>query len=161
MEDKIRVSHSHSHHQYTFDYSMGEPRIEASPKEPQKVVITFGERHEFEVVPFIKNIFGNEDMSASQRQRNEHKLELKFSSRNLRDNFLFIIKAFNTKRAMKNATVMSKIEQLDFNDSGTFDYLLEIDSLKMDLLKLSKLNEKYLLDKKRYFDEARKYEKEI
>lgn len=102
-------------------------------------------------------MFGSEDMTASQRQRNQHRLELRFNSRNIRDNFLFIIKAFNTKRAMKNSVIMSKIEQLNYNDTANFNYIMEIDGLKMDLFKLNKLNEKYLNDKKMYYEEARRY----
>lgn len=104
-------------------------------------------------------MFGGEDMTSSQRQRNEHRLELKFSNRATRDNFLFILKAFNTKRALKNSVIMGKIEQINFNDTGSFNYIMEIDSLKMDLYKLNKLNEKYYADKRMYFEEARRYEK--
>ncbi len=82
---------------------------------------------------------------------------MKFNNRALRDNFLFILKAFNTKRALKNSIIMSKIEQINFNDSANFNYAMEIDSLKMDLYKLNKLNDKYYADKRMYFQEARRY----
>ena len=58
---------------------------------------------------------------------------------------------------MKNSVIMSKIEQLNYNDTANFNYIMEIDGLKMDLFKLNKLNEKYLNDKKMYYEEARRY----
>lgn len=47
------------------------------------------------------------------------------------------------------------------NKDENFSYILQIDSLKEDLVKLARLNDKFLSDKKMYFEEARRYEKEI
>jgi hypothetical protein len=96
-------------------------------------------------------MFGEEDLSESQRLSRDYRLELRFNNRATKDNFLFIIKAFNTKKIMKNSTIMNKIEQVDMNENATFNYMIEIESLKADIQKLTKLNEKYLHDKKMYF----------
>jgi len=56
-------------------------------------------------------------MRGSQKLKNENKLELKFNSRGVRDNFLFVLKAFNTKRALKNSVIMNRLEKINFNDS--------------------------------------------
>ena len=52
-----------------------------------------------------------------KKLKNENRLELKFNSRGIRDNFLFILKAFNTKRALKNSVIMNRLEKINFNDS--------------------------------------------
>lgn len=54
-------------------------------------------------------------MGKSYRRSNEHRLELKFGTRAGRDNFLFIVKAFMTKKAMRNSVIMNRIEQVDLN----------------------------------------------
>ena len=50
---------------------------------------------------------------------------------------------------------------MDFNQDANFNTMLQIESLKADIVKLNRLNEKYQLDKRRYYDEARKLEAEI
>lgn len=62
---------------------------------------------------------------------------------------------------MKNASVMSKIENIDLNKDDNFNYMMEIESLRNDLVKLGRINDKYLADKRMYYNEARRYEKEI
>lgn len=63
-----------------------------------------------------------------------------------------LIKAFNTKKAMKTSAVIAKIENADINNNDNFNYVLEIESLRADLIKLARLNDKYLLDKRIYYD---------
>lgn len=98
-------------------------------------------------------------LSNSARISSEQKIELKFDDRTLRDNFLFILKSFNTKKALRNSAIVKKIENIDLNKNENINYVLEIDSLREDLFKLGMVNDKYLRDKKMYFEEARRYEK--
>ena len=58
----------------------------------------------------------------------------------MRDNFLFIVKAFNTKKTMKDSSVINQIQNLDLNKNDTFNYMLEIENLKTDIIKLSRVN---------------------
>jgi hypothetical protein len=54
-------------------------------------------------------LFGFKDLSDSSKQHILKKLELKFPTRALKDNFLLVIKAFNTKKAMKTSAVLNKL----------------------------------------------------
>ena len=102
------------------------------------------------------------DASKSSRTSSyEQKIELKFEDRSTKDSFLFLIKAFNAKKAMKDSEIVKRIQNVDLNNNDNFNYILEIDSLREDLSKLGSLNDKYLRDKKMYYEEARRYEKEV
>lgn len=77
----------------------------------------------------------------------------------MKDNFLLIVKAFNTKKAMKTSAIISKLENVELNNNENFNYVLEIESLRADLVKLARLNDKYLNEKRIYYEESRKLEK--
>lgn len=47
------------------------------------------------------------------------------------------------------------------SSDDVFDYVLEIESLRADLIKLARLNDKFQSDKRMCFEENRKLEKEI
>lgn len=57
---------------------------------------------------------------------NEKKLELKFQNRSMKDNFLLIVKAFNTKKAMKTSAIIGKLENINLSGDENFNYVLEI-----------------------------------
>lgn len=92
------------------------------------------------------------------RTSNQQRIEIQFPNKTSKDKFLYSLKAFNTKKLFKNAAVLQKIENIDFNQDANFNTMLEIQSLKADIIKLNRLNEKYQMDKRRYYDEARKLE---
>jgi hypothetical protein len=103
----MKIMHCNSSVQYTFDYSLGEPRIEASPRELNKVIIHFNEKYDAEITSFTNSLFGREEDLSSEKQ--EKTLELRFQSRAMKDGFLLIIKAFNTKKAMKTSAIVGKL----------------------------------------------------
>lgn len=86
------------------------------------------------------------------KQSNEKRIELKFASRALKDNFLLIVKGFNTKKAMKTSAIIGKLENVDLSGNENFNYVLEIESLRADLIKLARLNDKFLADKRMYYE---------
>lgn len=55
---------------------------------------------------------------------NEKRVELKFASRSLKDNFLLIVKAFNTKKALKTSAVINRLEKLDMSNDEVFNPVL-------------------------------------
>lgn len=69
-------------------------------------------------------MFGFEDLSASLKNSNEHRLELQFPTRAAKDKFLYVIKAYVTRKAIKNAAVIQKIEDHDFNPENNFNTML-------------------------------------
>lgn len=103
---------------------MAEPRIEASIKESTKVIISFSEKYAADVSGFVNTVFGYQDITSSMKLSNEKRLELKFSSRAMKDNFLLAVKAFNTKKALKTSAVIEKLEKIDLNSDDVFDYVL-------------------------------------
>lgn len=62
---------------------------------------------------------------------------------------------------MKTSAIIGKLENVDLSGNENFNYILEIESLRADLIKLARLNDKYYADKRMYYEEARKLEKEI
>lgn len=54
-------------------------------------------------------MFGFQDLTASLRNSNQHRLELQFANRAGKDKFLYVIKAYITRKALKNAAVIQKI----------------------------------------------------
>lgn len=69
-EDNIKIAHCNTNVHYIFDYTMSEPRIEASLRDPLKVNISFSERYETEVKRFIQSLFGSEELTESVRLAN-------------------------------------------------------------------------------------------
>ena len=82
-------------------------------------------------------------------------ISLKFINRRQKDEFLFVMKGFIAKRELKSSNVIKKIEKLDV-DSSNINYLLEIESLRKDLLKMNNVNKKMQSEKKVYMDETLK-----
>lgn len=74
----------------------------------------------------------------------------------MKDNFLLIIKAFNTKKAMKTSAIVNKMENINLSGDENFNYVLEVESLRADLIKLARLNDKFLADKRVCYEENRK-----
>ncbi len=57
-------------------------------------------------------------------------------SRPARDIFIFAVKVFIAKRELKTAVILNKIERLDLSENGVFDYVMEIESLKLDMARM-------------------------
>lgn len=71
--------------------------------------IFFSEKYESDVLRFANTLFGFQDLSASTKQSNEKRIDLRFGNRGLKDSFLLIVKAFNTKKAMKTSAIVGKL----------------------------------------------------
>lgn len=84
---------------------------------------------------------------------------MRFPNRSTKDNFLLIVKAFNTKKAMKTSAIIAKLQNVDLTGNQNFNYVLEIESLRADLIKLARLNDKFIADKRNVYEENRKLEK--
>lgn len=95
-------------------------------KETNKIVIYFNEKYDAEVTKFINTLFGFQDLTESMKLSNEKRLELKFQNRLMKDNFLLIVKAFNTKKAMKTSAIIGKLENINLSGDENFNYVLEI-----------------------------------
>ena len=55
----IKICHCYSEANYTFNYSIYEPRIQMVQRDCTKVQIVFGERYQKECKKFLKEIFKN------------------------------------------------------------------------------------------------------
>ena len=85
---------------------------------------------------------------------------VKFINRRAKDEFLFVMKGFIAKRELKTSNAIKKIEKLDVDDSN-INFMMEIESLRKDLVKLSNLNKKAQEEKRVYLEETLKLEREI
>lgn len=63
-------------------------------------------------------------MNASLKASNEHQVEVQFPSRAARYKFLFVHKDYNTRKALRNSTVISRLENMDFNEESNFNLIL-------------------------------------
>jgi hypothetical protein len=70
------------------------------------------------------------------------------------------MKGFIAKRELKTSSVIKKIEKLDV-DSSNINYMMEIESLRKDLLRMSNIIGRSQEEKKVYMNETLKLEKEI
>lgn len=80
-------------------------------------------------------------LSKDFRSGNELTVNVRFVNRRSKDEFLFVMKGFISKKELKNSTTIKKIEKLDVDDSN-IHFMLEIESLRKDLLRLFNLNKK-------------------
>lgn len=135
LESQMKIEHSFSDISYSFDYSIVEPQVSIHPKEVSKVTILFNEKYEADMKRFERKLFHPQDLSISNihsqnsrtsRSQTSNKLELKFLNRSARDVFLFAMKAFITKREMKNSAVLRKIENINFEKEEDFTAILEL-----------------------------------
>lgn len=70
------------------------------------------------------------------------------------------MKGFNAKKELKNTTIISKIEKLEI-DNSNLNYVLQIESLKADLLRLFNITKHQQEEKQTYYEETCKLEHEI
>jgi hypothetical protein len=73
---------------------------------------------------------GRRILSESMLMSNDTKLELRFTSRTTKDMLIYSYRAFVSRREVKTALLINKIENLDLNNEDTFNFLIEIESLK-------------------------------
>jgi hypothetical protein len=66
---------------------------------------------------------------------------LKFVNRRSKDEFLFAMKGFIAKRELKTSSVIKKIEKLDV-DNSNINFMMEIESLRKDLMKMNNVNKR-------------------
>jgi len=62
-------------------------------------------------------------------------MNLKFVNRRNKDEFSFVMKGFIAKKELKYSAAITKIEKLEV-DNNNINYMLEIESLRKDLLKM-------------------------
>lgn len=88
-------------------------------KDSCRMVIIFSEKYEAELKRFLKRLFDEpiKDMSSSVKSTQSshmpspqyNKLDIKFMNRTSRDVFLFVMKAFNTKKELRSSAIIQKI----------------------------------------------------
>ena len=113
MEDTLKISPIHSDLYYTFDYSILEPKFQVIEKDPTRLQIVFNQKYEKEAKKFINAVFSSPISSNSritgmessmhsarsgERVGGQVRYEMRFMGRKNRDIFLFILKAFFTKK---------------------------------------------------------------
>lgn len=122
------------------------------PKDPTRVVVFFNEKFQIEVLKFISELFGYPQVAAM--------IDIRFAARKAKDEFLFVMKAFNAKKEIRSSAVIHKIERVEHEEEN-FNFLLEIESLKDDLKKLGLINQRNVAEKRTYFEESKRLEQEI
>lgn len=53
---------------------------------------------------------------------------------------------------MKTSAIVGKLENINLSGDENFSYVLEIESLRADLIKLARLNDKYIADKRMCYE---------
>lgn len=106
------------------------------------------------------DLFKDVSLSPEDKGRKELTINLKFLNRKNKDELLFIMKGFNAKKELKNTTIINKIEKLEI-DSSNLNYMLQIESLKADLLRLFNITKRQQEEKHTYYEETCKLENEI
>lgn len=96
------------------------------------------------------DLFKDISISKAESERSELTFNLKFLNKKNKDEFLFIMKGFNAKKELKNTTIINKIEKLEV-DNSNLDYVLQIESLKGDLLKLFNITKRQQEEKNTYY----------
>jgi hypothetical protein len=163
FEDKIKLMHAFSDLSYTFDYSLMEPLFNHTSKEVNRITIIFSEKYEQELRRFERRLFNKEDLSFTRssirhiaaNQKGPLELALRFPSRANRDVFLYTIKAFITKREIKNTAVIRKIEKINFDDKEEFSAIQLVHELRRDLVRYDRAYKKMVGEKRRHEDESR------
>lgn len=67
-------------------------------------------------------------------------MEIRFINRQVKDIFLLTLKAFFTKKQLKNSVVIHKLQEANFSEKEDIDLLFEIESLKSDVSRLYAAN---------------------
>ena len=105
------------------------------------ILIVFPQKYEAETIKFLTELWSDFSISNEEKSKNELIVSIKFVNRRAKDEFLFVMKGFIAKRELKSSNVIKKIEKLDV-DSSNLNYLMEIESLRKDLLKMNNINHK-------------------
>ena len=92
---------------YDFDYNMIEPKIEVVKKVPTKARIIFSPKYFDSLQAFVSRIFGRQ-IFIQEITRNPF-VEVTFSNHKAKDSFIFITKAFNTKKHLKSTAYVSNL----------------------------------------------------
>ena len=133
---------------YKFEYSVADPRVDINPKDNTRLLLRFSERYEEDLLRFLQATF-QDDMPEPRVKHaqfengqlpGETRLELRFTSRTTKDMLVYSYRAFMARKEVKTAFTLNKIENLNLNDESTFNFLLEIESLKSDIARLVELN---------------------
>ena len=116
-------------------YTINNPVLETNLKDSSRMLIELPEQlqHPYSIVM--------SKLGLTIRAGEPSRLELKFSSRINRDIFLFSHKAFAAKKELGLAHILNHVET-SLQHGKTFDYLLEIESLRFDLYRMILANSK-------------------
>lgn len=98
----------------------------------------------------MMDLFKEVALSREEKGRNELVIQLKLLNRKNKDELLFIMKGFNAKKELRNTAIINKIEKLEIN-SANLDYMMQIESLKADLLRLFNVSKRQQEEKHTYY----------
>ena len=76
-----------------------------------------------------------------EADRQECGIEVKFANKFMKDIFQLTLKAFSTKKQLANSVAVHKIEESSFNENQDLNLLMEIESLRTDVMKLTLSNQ--------------------
>lgn len=152
----IRLIDNISQTSYKFEYTIAEPRIDPNLRDPTKLSVSFTERYEDELFKFLSTLFDSSRVSAT-----EGRLDLRFANRSAKDIFLYAQKAFVAKKEVKTASLLNKIANSDLANVDTFNYSMELHSLKIDMTRLLDYSRELCKDKEFYISEVSRLEEEL
>ena len=137
----MRIAHCNSNAHFKFYYCLGEPIIQAQAKDPVNIAMVFPHKYEAETLKFLMELWNDLNLTKEEKNNQELIVNFKFINRRYKDEFLFVVKGFTAKKELKNSSVIKKIEKMDI-DNSNLSFMLEIQSLRKDLLKSYNLNKK-------------------
>lgn len=137
FEDMIKICHCQSELNYTFNYCAYEPRFEIVARDATKLWIVFNNSMGNSPDPFLRALFGQ----SYEGGRQECRMEVKFANKFMKDIFQLTLKAFSTKKQLANSVAVHKIEESSFNENQDLNLLMEIESLRTDVMKLTLSNQ--------------------
>ena len=105
FKDSLNKSNS-----FKTEYRLDEPMVEVNPKESNLMTLRFSKETFEDVKGFLEVLFEKEDLRVAGGRN--IKLELSFSSRQERDQFLYLYKAFSGKKETITACILSQLENL-------------------------------------------------
>lgn len=116
-------------------YTIHSPLLETNLKDSSRILI--------EVPEILLNSYSTimSKLGLCVKPTEPNRLELKFSSRIDRDVFLFSHKALAAKKELGIAHIINHIES-STQSGESFNYLLEIESLRFDLYRMILVNSK-------------------
>lgn len=125
-----------------------------------RISIVFSQKEEGEALKFMMELFEDMKISSEEKMRNELRLNIMFLNKRNKDEFLFIMKGFNAKKELKNTVVINKIEKMEIDETN-IHAVLQVESLKGDLLRLFNISKKQQEEKHMYYEETCRLEQEI